>query len=91
MTSKSPYHFTDFHRNQFGYKNKTSCKQAHYVVNEIINYYQQRGSKIYLISLDATKAFDRLWRDGLLYKLFLTQLKNFIVDIKFFLKTLEKQ
>ena len=61
--------FKDIHPNQFGYKNKTSCKQAHYVVNEIINYYRQRGSKIYLISLDATKAFDRLWRDGLFYKL----------------------
>ena len=27
------------------------------------------GSPCYLISLDAAKAFDRVWRDGLLYKL----------------------
>ncbi|CAF1123171.1 unnamed protein product, partial [Brachionus calyciflorus] len=61
--------FKEIHPNQFGYKKNSSCKQAHFIVNETINYYRQNGSKIHLISLDATKAFDKLWRDGLFYKL----------------------
>ncbi len=31
--------------------------------------YIQNGSKCYIVSLDAEKAFDGVWRDGLLYKL----------------------
>ena len=53
---------------KFGYK-KTSCKQAYFAVNETINYYISGVSTIHLASLDATKAFDKLWRDGLFFKL----------------------
>ena len=56
-------------KNQFGYKRKTSCKHAYFVVNETINYYNSGGSTVHLASLDATKAFDKLWRAGLFYKL----------------------
>ena len=55
--------------NQFGYKSKTSCKNAYFVVNETINYYNSGGTTVHLASLDATKAFDKLWRSGLFYKL----------------------
>ncbi len=55
--------------NQFGYKKSTSCKQAYFVVNEAISYYNSGGSTMHLASLDATKAFDKLWRDGLFFKL----------------------
>ncbi|CAF1095476.1 unnamed protein product [Brachionus calyciflorus] len=61
--------FNDLNPNQFGYKKNSSCKQAHFIVNETINYYRHGGSKFHLVSLDATKAFDRLWRDGLFFKL----------------------
>ena len=57
------------HPNQFGYKRKTSCKNAYYIVNETTNYYRQRNTKLYVISLDASKAFDKLWRNGLFFKL----------------------
>ena len=57
------------HLNQFGYRMKTSCKHAYFMVNEVIQYYNQAGSEVYIASLDAQKAFDRLWRDGLFYKL----------------------
>ena len=53
----------------FGYKKKTSCKHAFYCVNEVINFYRQGKSKIHLVSIDASKAFDKLWRDGLFFKL----------------------
>ncbi|CAF0851586.1 unnamed protein product [Brachionus calyciflorus] len=61
--------FNDIHSNQFGNRKKSSCKQAHFLVNETINYYTQGGSKLHLVSLDATKAFDKLGRDGLFFKL----------------------
>ena len=55
--------------NQFGYQNNTSCKNAYFVVNETINYYRHGKSAIHVACLDATKAFDKLWRGGLFYKL----------------------
>ena len=39
------------------------------VVNEVINYYQRGRSPSFVVSLDATKAFDKLWRAGLFFKL----------------------
>jgi len=34
-----------------------------------INYYNSGGSTVHLASLNATTAFDKLWRDGLIFKL----------------------
>jgi hypothetical protein len=59
----------EIHINQFGYKKKLSSKHAYFLVNEVADFYRQHGSKIHLISLDASKAFDKLWRDGLFFKL----------------------
>ncbi len=55
--------------NQFGYKPYTSCKHAYYIVNETINYYKAGNTSIHVASLDASKAFDKLWRTGLFFKL----------------------
>ena len=55
--------------NQLGYKSNTSCKHAFFLVNEVINYYTSGKSPMYIASLDATKAFDKLWRAGMFYKL----------------------
>jgi hypothetical protein len=57
-------------KNQFGYQESTSCKHTYFVVNETINYYVNGGSEIKLVSLDATKAFDKLWRAGLFSRLY---------------------
>jgi len=57
------------HSNQFGYKKATSCKAAYYVANESISYYRTGRSNCHVVSLDAAKAFDKLWRDGLFEKL----------------------
>ena len=51
--------------NQFGYKKKTSCKHAFFTVNETIHYFRKGKSDIFAASLDASKAFDKLWRAGL--------------------------
>ena len=59
----------DSNPKQFGYKRNTSCKSAYFVLNETMQYYKRVNSKVHLISLDASKAFDKLWRSGLFYKL----------------------
>ena len=59
----------NLHPNQFGYKKFTSCKSAFMMVNETLHHYDAGGSNCHVVSLDAAKAFDKLWRDGLFYKL----------------------
>ena len=56
------------HDNQFGFRSKTSTKHAYLAVNETIKYYSANGTQCWVASLDATKAFDRLWRDGLFFQ-----------------------
>ncbi|CAF0738373.1 unnamed protein product [Brachionus calyciflorus] len=57
------------HSNQFGYKDRTSCKHTYFMVNETIQFYNVNKSSVYMASLDAQKAFDKLWRFGLFFKL----------------------
>jgi hypothetical protein len=59
----------NFNKNQFGYRMATSCKHASFVINETRNYMVSGGSPCYIINLDMKKAFDKLWIDGLFYKL----------------------
>ena len=51
--------------NQFGFKKKSSCKLALFCIKETIIEYIEKNTECYLISLDA----DKLWRNGLFYKL----------------------
>ena len=46
------------HLNQFCYKKNLSSKHAYFLANEAINYYRQNDSRLNLIFLDASKAFD---------------------------------
>ncbi|CAF1109869.1 unnamed protein product [Brachionus calyciflorus] len=50
----------NIHKHQFGSKKKLSSKHAYYLVNETWNHYRQNGSNVYILSLDACKAFDKL-------------------------------
>ena len=54
---------------QFGFKSKSSCNHAIFVLTEAIDYFRSKGTPIHLVSLDATKAFDHVWLDGLFFKL----------------------
>ena len=45
---------------QFGFKKKSSCSNTLFVLRQPSNYYNDRGSNIYIVSLDASKAFDRV-------------------------------
>lgn len=45
---------------QFGFKKGHSTTQCSFVMQEIIDYYTRNGSSVYLIMLDASRAFDRV-------------------------------
>ncbi len=45
---------------QFAYKESFSTSLCSFLVTEAIQYYQARGSNVYMFLLDATKAFDRV-------------------------------
>ena len=55
--------------NQFGYKKNTSCTHALFAFKETICHFNSKGKECYAVSLDAVKAFDRIWRDALWYKM----------------------
>ena len=45
---------------QFGFKKKSSCSQAIFLLTQVIDYFVKRKSNVFVASLDATKAFDRV-------------------------------
>ena len=57
------------HKNQFGFKQKTSCNHALFTLKETILHYTENKTGIKIASLDAEKAFDKVWRNGLFFKL----------------------
>jgi hypothetical protein len=57
------------HQNQFGYKKKISCTHALFAFKETIIKYIEEKKHIFAVSLDAVKAFDKVWREALFYKL----------------------
>ena len=57
------------HDLQFGFKKHSSCTSAVYVVQQVMQYYANRGSTMYISALDANKAFDRINHTSLVNKL----------------------
>ena len=55
---------------QFGFEEGVGCIEASFTILETINHMLERGSKVFGCFLDVRKAFDKVWIDGLLYKLF---------------------
>ena len=54
---------------QFGFKQKTSTSHALYTLKCTVEYFNKRGSNVYVAFLDCTKAFDRISHFGLFHKL----------------------
>ena len=61
------YLFSDM---QFGLKEGVGCTEASFTILETINHMLEHGSKVFGCFLDVRNAFDTVWIDGLLYKLF---------------------
>ena len=59
-----------FSNMQFGFKEGVGCTEASFTILESINHMLARGSKVFGCFLDVRKAFDTVWIDGLLFKLF---------------------
>ena len=56
---------------QYGFKKNVGCVDALglFAFNESVRYFTSRGSRVFCVSLDANKAFDRVLHSGLLLKL----------------------
>jgi hypothetical protein len=57
---------------QFGFKKNLGCNNAIFALRQSIEYFNARGSNVYMASLDASKAFDRVNH----FKLFSTLIKK---------------
>ena len=60
-----------FSNMQFGFTEGVGCTEASFTILESINHMLERGNKVFSCFLDIRKAFDTVWIDGLLFKLFL--------------------
>ena len=54
---------------QFGYKSGTSTTQCTWLVTEVADYFQKRGTPVICVTLDCSKAFDKCKFDKLFQKL----------------------
>ena len=65
---------------QFGFKSHLGCSNAIFLLRRVISHFTDRQSNVYIASLDASKAFDRVNH----YKLFSTLIKlnlpEFFID-----------
>ena len=54
---------------QFGFKKQTSTSHALFTLKSTVDYFNSRGSDVFVAFLDCTKAFDRISHHGLFLKL----------------------
>ena len=59
---------------QIGFRRGYRTSDHVSVLNTIINSYFSKGKKVYACFVDFSKAYDSVWRKGLLYKLILNGL-----------------
>lgn len=50
------------HTKQFGFKQNSSCAHAVFILKQIMNLCKQLKKKIYILAIDLTKAFDKVYR-----------------------------
>ena len=55
---------------QFGFKEGVGCTEASLTILKTINPMLERESKVFSCFLDVRRAFETVWIDGVLFKLF---------------------
>ena len=55
---------------QFGFSEGVGCIESSVVISESVNQAVEQGDKVFACFLDVRKAFDTVWHDGLLFKLY---------------------
>ena len=68
--NNSAAHKGFFSEMQFGFQEGVGRTEASFTVLETINHMLEHCSKVFNCFLDVRKAFDTVWIDGILYKLF---------------------
>ena len=58
------------HALQGGFQKNIGCLMTSFLLRESIFYAKENGSKFYVCFQDVKKAFDCVWHDGLIYKLY---------------------
>ena len=69
LFKKKTGHLLDRDDLQFGFKTKTSTSHAIHSLKSTVDYFNKKGSKVFVAFLDCTKAFDRISHPGLFSKL----------------------
>ena len=54
---------------QGGFQEKMGCIMTSFAFRECLHFSKENHSKLYVCFLDSRQAFDRVWHDGLFYKL----------------------
>ena len=57
------------HDNQYGFTENRGTSFVTNLIHDVSAYLNDAGSPLYLCTLDAEKCFDRIWHDGLFFKL----------------------
>ena len=55
---------------QFGFSKGVGCIEAFYVISESVNQAVEQWDNVFACFLDVRKAFDTVWHNGLLFKLY---------------------
>ena len=64
---------------QFGFKEHSSTTKCTFALTETVNYFRKNKSNVYVMLLDATKAFDKVNYVKLFYQLIDRGLNPFII------------
>ena len=60
---------TDLNIQQCGFQEGLGCLMTSFTLRESVYFTREHGSKLYVCYLDGRQAFDKVWHDGLFYKL----------------------
>jgi hypothetical protein len=71
-------HFND---NQFGFVKNGGCSKALFTFRSTVQYFRGNGSRVYVASLDLSKAFDRVNHYGLLHTLLLKGVPLYVINV----------